>query len=349
MNSYMTDRFLYKYRSVEHIKRDLDGLKNNYFWASDIEHLNDDKEGCFNSNIESQLSQLERLMKMSSSTQSFKKNIKIQYQSIIDKIKHVGVFSLSLSPCIGPMWSNYASERKGYCIQYSQEKLLYPIGNVCLYDRNVLDVQYEDVIPQINLNDIHNVLLLKKMIGTKAESWSSEQEVRLVTDTPYKQKYVPSALFGIIFGSEMDEANKQLIKDALKGRNVTFFCLKSDKATYDYEIEKQEEYKVSTDLDESGYSFINKFAPTTDNFYVKLNFDVKSKEDILHFIQEFQRIHTDGGRQCNIFVHDKYVDKDKFKDTYNNYDYLHEHEIAELSIGMDSVYFNPDYKLLQEN
>lgn len=342
-------RFLYKYRSIENIKRDVDGLDNNYFWASDIGHLDDDKEGCFNSNIENQLEQLNQLINIACSQKGLLGDVKYKYQSIIDKVRHSGVFSLSLSPRIGAMWSKYASERKGYCIQYSQERLLCSIGNVCLYDRNVLDVEYADVIPQINLDDICKGLLLKKMIGTKAKSWSKQQEVRLVTDTFYKQKYVPSALCGIIFGSEMDEANKQLIKDALKGRNVTFYCLKSDKSTYDYEIEKQEEYKVSADLDESSYSFINDPAPTTDNFYVKLNFDVKSKEEILHFIQEFHRIHADGGRQCNIFVCDKYVDKGKFKDTYNNYDYLHEHEIAELLFDMDSVYFNLDYRLLQKN
>lgn len=342
----MADRFLYKYRSAEQIERDLDGLVNNYFWASDIEHLNDDKEGCFKSYIEAQLNQL---IKKTSFHENLLYDIISQYQSIINKVKFEGVFSLSLSPRIAPMWSDYASERKGYCIQYSQYKLCLPVGKVCLYDRNVIDVEYVDSIPQISVDDIHNGLLLKKMIGTKANSWSYQQEVRLVTDKPDKQNYVPSALCGIIFGSEMDETNKQLIKDTLRGRNITFYCLKSDKSTYDYEIEKLEEYKIASDLDESSYSFMNYPAPTIDNFYVKLNFDVKSKEDILHFIQEFQRIHTDGVRQCNIFVHDKYVDKNKFKDTYNNYDYLHEHEIAELSIGMDSVYFNPDYKLLLEN
>lgn len=44
----MEEKLLYKYRSIEEdcFERDLKALKENYFWASDVEHLNDDRE-CF--------------------------------------------------------------------------------------------------------------------------------------------------------------------------------------------------------------------------------------------------------------------------------------------------------------
>ena len=47
----MKDDFLYKYRGVDNevFDRDIEALKNNYFWSSDVEHLNDDHEFQLNS------------------------------------------------------------------------------------------------------------------------------------------------------------------------------------------------------------------------------------------------------------------------------------------------------------
>ena len=45
----MDHNFLYKYRSIENINRDLKCLEENYFWASKIEELNDEQECLYNS------------------------------------------------------------------------------------------------------------------------------------------------------------------------------------------------------------------------------------------------------------------------------------------------------------
>lgn len=45
----MNHNFLYKYRSIENINRDLKCLEENYFWASKIEELNDEQECLHNS------------------------------------------------------------------------------------------------------------------------------------------------------------------------------------------------------------------------------------------------------------------------------------------------------------
>ena len=49
----MEEKLLYKYRSVEEdcFERDLKALKENYFWASDVEHLYDDQECFYNAQI----------------------------------------------------------------------------------------------------------------------------------------------------------------------------------------------------------------------------------------------------------------------------------------------------------
>lgn len=49
----MEEKLLYKYRSIEEdcFERDLKALKENYFWASNVEHLNDDRECFYNAQI----------------------------------------------------------------------------------------------------------------------------------------------------------------------------------------------------------------------------------------------------------------------------------------------------------
>lgn len=47
----MAKTYLYKYRSVECLDRDLKTLSNDSFYASDIIHLNDDQECYFNSEM----------------------------------------------------------------------------------------------------------------------------------------------------------------------------------------------------------------------------------------------------------------------------------------------------------
>lgn len=57
----MAKTYLYKYRSVECLDRDLKTLSNDSFYASDIKHLNDDQECYFNS--EMFIASLEQLLK----------------------------------------------------------------------------------------------------------------------------------------------------------------------------------------------------------------------------------------------------------------------------------------------
>lgn len=53
--------YLYKYRSVDNLDRDLKMLSDNSFYSSDIKHLNDDQECYFNS--EMFIASLESLLK----------------------------------------------------------------------------------------------------------------------------------------------------------------------------------------------------------------------------------------------------------------------------------------------
>lgn len=204
----MEEKLLYKYRSAEEdcFERDLKALKENYFWASDVEHLNDDQECFYNAQII--LKQLKGLKFSFPGCSESIGSVEKQLRGLMEKVKTIGVFSLSRNPHIPSMWALYASERKGYCIIYRENKLMEYTNGVCLADKNLLDVVYAPSAPALDFRDFTNQNLLTKLVATKEQSWSYEEETRIVTDTPQEHKYVSSALYGIIFGAKMSENYK---------------------------------------------------------------------------------------------------------------------------------------------
>lgn len=338
----MKDDFLYKYRGVdkETFDRDIEALKNNYFWSSDVEHLNDDQEFQFNS--KALVNFLDTLkLKHPRSLQSID-NVKVQLNGIIEKVKTVGVFSLSRNPHVPSMWGLYASERRGYCIIYRKAKLLESVSGICMNDKILLDVQYTKSVPTLSPVDFKGNKMLMKLLATKEQSWSNEEETRIVTDECGRHDIPASALYGIIFGSQMSEQDKQKIKDALVGRNVKFYQLSGKINSYGYEHCYVGENKVCSSLDDKLYDYKCKSMPVVDNFFVKLKFVPSSEDEVKNFISEFKKKHAD--RQCNVYVHDMDVDMEKFKDDYENYDYLHQHLIAEVDFATDEVLFNKEYQ-----
>lgn len=333
--------FLYKYRGGDNevFDRDIEALKNNYFWSSDVEHLNDDQEFQFNSRtIVNFLDALKQ--KHPRCCQSID-NVKVQLNGVIEKVKTAGVFSLSRNPHVPSMWGLYASERRGYCIIYRKDKLLESVSCICKNDKILLDVQYTKSVPTLLPDDIKGNKMLVKLLATKEQSWSYEEETRIVTDECGRHEIPASALYGIIFGSQMSEQDRQKIKDALIGGNVKFYQLSGKVDAYGYEHCLVDENKVCSSLADCLYDYKCKNMPVADNFYVKLKFMPSSEADVKDFISEFKKKHAD--RQCNIYVHDMDVDMEKFNDADKNYDYLQKHIIAEVYLGSDEVLFNKEY------
>lgn len=297
----MAKTYLYKYRSVECLDRDLKTLSNDSFYASDIKHLNDDQECYFNS--EMFIASLEQLLKTFPNSNQVISKVREQFESIVSFREQIGVFSLSKNPCSGVMWALYASERKGYCVIYNKDCLMEVAGSINKNDRHMLNVSYSCNLPIPDLMDIPSGKLLQKLYGTKEKSWSAEEEVRIITDNFGFQKIVPSALHGIIFGSEMPVADKAKIKDALKNRNVSFYQLKRKTDDYGYTYVLDEIFEKPSYLDETSYAkpILSKYG-VTDNYYVKLLVVPPNKEWVINFLIAFKEKYAEGDRQINIWL-----------------------------------------------
>lgn len=235
---------MYKYRAIENLDRDLAMIANDSFFAAGITDLNDDQE-CF---LDGQLfvNSLQILLKMFPGNKHSVENVKMAFEEYVSCRDKVGIFSLSKNPCVGMMWALYASMRRGYCIIYNKDALLKAPSSVYMNDRLMLEVKYSRQAPKADLRDISKGKLPQKLFGSKEVGWSAEEEVRIVTDRFGMQRLVPSALHGIIFGSEMSDKDKDKIKDTLKNRNVCFYQLQRKKNDYGYEYVLDEKFEFSS-------------------------------------------------------------------------------------------------------
>lgn len=165
----MKQEYLYKYRAIENLDRDLAMIANDSFFAAGITDLNDDQE-CF---LDGQLfvNSLQILLKMFPGNKHSVENVKMAFEEYVSCRDKVGIFSLSKNPCVGMMWALYASMRRGYCIIYNKDALLKAPSSVYMNDRLMLEVKYSRKAPKqtyetyLKVNSRRNCLAQKKLDG----------------------------------------------------------------------------------------------------------------------------------------------------------------------------------------
>lgn len=217
---------LYKYRSGEKelFKRDLESLKENSYWAAEIQTLNDPCESLINTaNYFDTLDLLE--MSLQNIVKDFNVDIiRTKMNALLKKVLSVGVYSLSKNYEDELMWSHYASAHHGFCIGYNMH---YFERSLERYFYNVLNVDYAEHPPEIKLMEQYlskdDTLGMRQLIATKSLRWKNEQEVRIVTDKPGKHYYDYRSVDAIYFGLRMSDDHKDLMMNSLKGRNIKYY------------------------------------------------------------------------------------------------------------------------------
>jgi hypothetical protein len=244
---------VFKYRGgdKEIFERDLKSLENNYFWASDASKLNDPCETIID-------------------TDSFKNDLRIiinqlqlrnqkEVEASIDKVceeldrlinHEIGIFSLSKTNIDELLWAYYANSHKGFCIGYDLDTLT---KNNSLNKFIPISVDYSNTIPKVTLsdmqqikNDLMNNKLIQKFAATKSKRWETEQEIRLITNTPGRQAYDYRTVKSIYFGLRMLDEEKDEIMKCLQGRGIKYFQIYLKDKTYEfYEKEVKDRYPTT--------------------------------------------------------------------------------------------------------
>lgn len=232
----------YKYRAGgDMLKRDVNALQNDYYWASPIADLNDPCEAFVEHEaFKPPLEQFIKVMGIDNDlkVQSAWKEVYSQLDEIVNKCSDVGIFSLSRIPNNQLLWAHYAHSHQGFCIGYETDILIKSKP----YGLNFLDVVYSQEVPKITEIDIVNLvqtgdiyLLIKKMIGTKSQEWSYEQEIRIIADIKGKQEHDFRAVKSIHFGLKMSDSDKEFIMQQLAGRGIEYYQIYQQGKTYSYE------------------------------------------------------------------------------------------------------------------
>lgn len=138
------------------------------------------------------------------------------------------------------MWSHYADEHQGFCIEYlfsSDDFRRDEFNNITasrLFRMNYINPSSDK---PIDFQNINNESSFNSAIAflTKHKDWSYENEVRLLQYQPkdatnhvqyrLSEKTVINAIY---FGYRCPEANIQVIKELMSGRNIKFYKMEID-------------------------------------------------------------------------------------------------------------------------
>jgi hypothetical protein len=128
-------------------------------------------------------------------------------------VQNLGVFSMSQIRDNILMWSHYADQHKGFCIEFKRlpnndlgdfEKTL-PVNYYC---------EYPEMAP-FDSNGNIDINIRKKMLFSKAKDWAYEKEWRLTYPEGDKKEMLPADISSIIFGLRMPDGDKNTIRNIL--------------------------------------------------------------------------------------------------------------------------------------
>ena len=160
-------RRLYRYRSVklpEHLERELVAIAEGSLWFSQLDKLNDADEGKFD---------------LTPTVKRRKDHQKIE-EEVRRKMRDMGICCFSDSHEIDLMWTHYANEHQGICVEYSTHDLSNRLkqGSETI---SAVRVQYDIQFPILGEKDIDDpTLAAAKAISSKKSDNYHEREWRLL-------------------------------------------------------------------------------------------------------------------------------------------------------------------------
>lgn len=146
-------RMFYKYRSLDDLESFLSIIIDKKLYGALYSEMNDPMEGYFTY----------------SGNGLFK-------EKIVEAKNMTYICSLSSSGNIGLMWTHYANENRGCCIEVEVTSKTWKEVKV-RYSREMPEVKHSSCV--------------KDILGVKSEAWSYEQEIRFLSPETQKGKTRP--------------------------------------------------------------------------------------------------------------------------------------------------------------
>lgn len=135
------------------------------------------------------------------------------------------------------MWSHYGDQHRGICLGYSVPEGATGAVHQVAYDGDRL-VKASEVEAMLNGDDEARARVDAAVLLRKAESWSYEQEWRLIGRRGTEGS--PLELEEIIFGMKCKESGKYTVMKALecRGGSVKFYEMREERGTFNLRKDK---------------------------------------------------------------------------------------------------------------
>jgi hypothetical protein len=134
--------------------------------------------------------------------------------------RDIGLYCLSRDQTSILMWSHYAQDHEGYCLEFEATNYTAIFGGA-------QEVHYSDDYPSVDFYNTSNDEQVKLIFLTKYTGWTYEKEWRIVDHQlgPGLRTYRSELLKGVIFGLRMPEDDKAQIRQwlARRGHPVQFY------------------------------------------------------------------------------------------------------------------------------
>ena len=136
-------------------------------------------------------------------------------------IQGIGILSLSEINDNILMWSHYAEQHQGVCLELERSE-----DNILSNNNNTLPIRYSIKKPLITLSEeVLGDEKLKKeikrsLVFTKSVDWSYEREWRVLQTEGNTLQNINSPLKRIYFGVKTSDAHKKTIANIVSGRSI---------------------------------------------------------------------------------------------------------------------------------
>lgn len=155
-------------------------------------------------------------------------------KNLLYDINQKGVFCLAEKWDCPLMWSHYADEHRGICIEFNisenEKNDVYPVDYESLRTVQITDLEAW----KLYKSKTAEKRVLKNSFYTKSQNWSYEKEWRVIRET-FGAQQSPFRISGIYFGLRCDHAVKcsivKLLKDAEEP--IEFYEIAEKRGTFD--------------------------------------------------------------------------------------------------------------------
>ncbi|ODS22480.1 hypothetical protein AB835_13935 [Candidatus Endobugula sertula] len=179
-----------------------------------------------------------------------------EIQSELQKQNNRGICCFSEEYDNPLLWSHYGDQHNGYCVGYSLDRNPKPFINKVIYGG--LRTVKTSLIYQalINQDSGAQETLDSNVLLRKADPWAYEKEWRIFESIGLQDS--PLKLEEVIFGLRCSSSVVHCVIEALKPRDVNFYCMYSEKESFKLK-RTNDFYEACAFLPRTAYSGVEAF------------------------------------------------------------------------------------------